>query len=239
MGRLVLLRHGESEWNRDQRFTGWADVDLTELGRAQMREAGRLLRDAGIDIDVVATSVLKRTVHSAWLVLDAMERCWLPVRSDWRLNERHYGALTGMSKPQAILRFGDQQVHSWRRSYTISPPDADAQASRFIPLDARYKVVPVQCIPQAESLAQTSLRVQAAWQEIQLEHVQTGQTVLVLSHGNTLRALTGLLEQLAPQALVSLEVPNGAAIIYELDAQCRVLNKRTLHVAQASPSSIL
>lgn len=239
MHRLVLLRHGESEWNRDQRFTGWADVDLTEVGQAQMREAGRVLRESGIDIDVVVTSVLRRTIHSAWLVLDTMDRCWIPARSDWRLNERHYGALTGMSKPQAILRFGDQKVRAWRRSYAVSPPDVDAQASRFIPLDARYKAVPVNRIPQGESLAQTSLRVQAAWLDIQSEHLQAGQAVLVLSHGNTLRTLMGLLEHLSPQAQASLDVPNGTSFIYELDAQCRVLSKRTLHVDQASPSSIL
>lgn len=238
--RLVLLRHGESEWNRDQRFTGWADVDLTELGRTQMREAGQALRDAGIDIDVVVTSVLKRAIHSAWLVLDAMDRCWVPVHSDWRLNERHYGALTGMSKRDAIERFGEDQVHAWRRSHAISPPRVDALAKTLIRLDARYQGVPATCIPQGESLAQTALRAQAAWQDIQSSNLQSaGLTVLVLSHGNTLRVLTGLLEGLAPDEVVSLDVPNGVPVIYELDAHCQVLGKRELSVAHETRSTIL
>ena len=237
--RLVLLRHGESEWNRDQRFTGWADVDLTELGRTQMREAGQALRNAGIDIDVVVTSVLKRAIHSAWLVLDAMDRCWVPVHSDWWLNERHYGGLTGLSKPEAIDRFGEDAVHAWRRGYDVSPPALDARAACLIPMDGRYIGLAPDCLPQAESLHQTAQRVQQAWRSTLSGAVLSGQTVLVVSHGNTLRAMTGLLELLSADALATLDVPNGVPIVYELNEQLTVLGKRKLDVTHATRSAVL
>lgn len=237
--RLVLLRHGESEWNRDQRFTGWADVGLTELGTAQMREAGQVLRQAEIRIDVAFTSVLKRAIQSMWQVLDSMDCCWLPIQLDWRLNERHYGALTGLSKSSAVDHFGIDAVQAWRRGYDACPPEVDARAARHIPIDRRYAAIPTECIPRAESLQRTASRVREIWEVVITPLLQAGETALVLSHGNTLRALIGLLEQLSPQELVDLNVPNGVPMIYELDEQWKVLRRRELLVSKATRSAVL
>lgn len=237
--RLVLLRHGESEWNRDQRFTGWADVGLTELGAAQMQEAGQVLRQAEIRIDVAFTSVLKRAIQSTWQVLDSMDCCWLPLQLDWRLNERHYGALTGLSKSSAVDQFGMDAVQAWRRAYEARPPEADARAVRHIPIDGRYATILPERIPRAESLQQTASRVHEVWEAAIAPRLQAGDTALVLSHGNTLRALIGLLEQLSPQELVDLNVPNGVPTIYELDEQWTVLRRRELLVSRATRSAVL
>lgn len=237
--RLVLLRHGESEWNRDNRFTGWADVDLTERGVAQMREAGALVRAAGIDCDVVFTSVLKRCVRATWIALESMDRMWVPQVLDWRLNERHYGGLTGQSKAEAIALFGETAVHKWRRGYDTAPPAVDAASSAYIPLDGRYAHLARSDISLGESLHQTTLRVFDAWRQALAPSLVSGQSVLVVAHGNSLRALIKIVEGLSNSEISKVEVANGVPIVYEMSSALGMLDKRLLGDVEPSPSEIL
>jgi 2,3-bisphosphoglycerate-dependent phosphoglycerate mutase len=237
--QLTLLRHGESLWNREQRFTGWADVDLTTEGIAQMRGAAAALRGANVQFDVAFTSVLKRCVRSQWVVLDALDCMWLPQVCDWRLNERHYGALTGRRKAEAVQAHGEAAVKRWRRSYDAQPPAIDAAAAAWVPIDRRYAALRAGEIPASESLRQTVARVQACWSEAIAPALRCGQRVLVTGHGNGLRALVKLLEGVSDEAIVSVEVPNAAPIVYALDGELRVLHKRTLPVPDRNASEIL
>ena len=223
---LVLLRHGESTWNLANRFTGWTDVDLTETGRAQARAAGALLRDGGFDFDAAFTSVLKRAIRTLWLALDEMDRMWLPVHRDWRLNERHYGALQGLNKAETAARYGEDQVLRWRRSYDEPPPVLEADDERRPEGDPRYAGVRV--LPRTECLKDTVARMMPLWHESIAPRVRAGERLLVCAHGNSLRALVKYLGGLSDEEIVKINIPTGAPLVYELDADLREVGHRYL-----------
>jgi 2,3-bisphosphoglycerate-dependent phosphoglycerate mutase len=225
---LVLIRHGESTWNLENRFTGWTDVPLTDTGVAQAREAGRLLKAAGLDFDLAYTSVLKRAVWTLWHCLDAMDRTWLPVQHDWRLNERHYGALQGLNKADMARQYGDAQVLAWRRSYDTPPPALAADDPRGQRQDIRYAGLAPERIPLTECLKDTVARVLPCWNERLLPAILGGQRVLVAAHGNSLRGLVKMLDGISDADIVGLNIPNGVPLVYELDAQGRALGRRYL-----------
>ncbi len=226
MHTLVLLRHGESEWNRSNRFTGWTDVDLTEAGRAEARAAGALLRDGGFEFDAAFTSVLKRAIRTLWLALDEMDRMWLPVHRDWRLNERHYGALQGLDKAETAARYGDEQVLRWRRSYDEPPPPLAAGDERGPERDPRYAGVPH--LPRTECLQDTVARMMPLWEESIAPRVRAGERVLVCAHGNSLRALVKHLGGLSSEEILRVNIPTGAPLVYELDDGLREAGRRYL-----------
>ena len=223
MYTLVLLRHGESIWNLENRFTGWTDVDLTPTGVAQARQAGVLLQDAGFDFDLAYTSVLKRAIHTLWHALDGLDRTWLPVTQDWRLNERHYGALQGLNKAETAQQYGDAQVLAWRRSFDVPPPPLEPQDSRYEGADRRYAKLSAGQVPLTECLKDTVARVMPFWNESLAPAIRSGQRVLVSAHGNSLRALVKYLDNIPDQDIVGLNIPNGEPLVYELDAQLRPL----------------
>ena len=239
MPQLILIRHGESEWNRDNRFTGWADVGLTEHGRAQMYDAGVLLRREGITIDLAFTSVLSRCISSQWALLEGMGRVWVPVVLDWRLNERHYGALTGLSKTAAIDTYGADAVHRWRRSFDVPPPLRTGEGADYCVIDERYAHLQPGDIPQGESLAQVVDRVRPVWEHSIADALRSGKRVAVTAHGNSLRALMKLIEHIADSDIVRLEVPNAVPIVFELDKELKVVRRSCLGRVAASPSEIL
>ncbi|HEY7739210.1 MAG TPA: 2,3-diphosphoglycerate-dependent phosphoglycerate mutase [Steroidobacteraceae bacterium] len=217
-GRLVLVRHGQSAWNLENLFTGWTDVDLTPQGAAEAQAAGALLRDSGFDFDVAFTSVLKRAIRTLWIMLDAMDRMWIPVERDWRLNERHYGALQGLDKAATTAKFGAAQVKTWRRSYDIPPPplaDDDPRHPRF---DPRYRRVDRALLPATESLKDTLARVEPCWRERIAPALARGQDVLVVAHGNSLRAMVKMLDGMSDAGIVEFNIPTGVPILYQLDA---------------------
>ena len=213
-GQLVLLRHGQSQWNLENRFTGWVDVDLTDQGRAEATEAGRLMRDGGYDFDVVHTSLLKRAIRTMWLALDEMDRMWLPVVRDWRLNERHYGGLTGLNKQETRDKHGDEQVHIWRRSFDVPPPPMEKGDEYDPGNDPRYEGIDV---PQTESLKLTIERVLPYWESDILPKLVAGETVIISAHGNSLRALVKHLSNISDDEITGLEIPTGQPIIYEFE----------------------
>jgi 2,3-bisphosphoglycerate-dependent phosphoglycerate mutase len=219
IGKLVLLRHGQSDWNLKNLFTGWTDVDLTEQGRVEARDAGRTLRAEGLTFDIAFTSVLVRAIRTLWLVLDEMELMWIPVERHWRLNERHYGALQGLDKAETAARHGAEQVKIWRRSYDIPPPPLDADDSRHPRLDARYAQLPPSAVPATESLKTTLARVQPYWEDRIVGELRRGRNVLVAAHGNSLRALVKMLEGIPDDEIVGLNIPTGVPRLYELDAR--------------------
>jgi 2,3-bisphosphoglycerate-dependent phosphoglycerate mutase len=242
MGRtsvLVLVRHGESVWNRDRRFTGWADVGLTEAGLAQMRHAAHALVDAGIDIDLAFTSVLTRCIKSQWQLLDAMDCPWVPQVLEWRLNERHYGGLTGRSKDEAVAAYGAEAVQRWRRDYTAEPPPLDAVGAGFVTIDRRYASLPPSAIPIGESLQQAAGRVAAAWHDAIAPALRSNKRVLVVGHGNGLRALIKTLEGVSDDDIARIEVDNGVPIVYELYAGLQPISKHELAVPPWPRSTIL
>ncbi|HYC36841.1 MAG TPA: 2,3-diphosphoglycerate-dependent phosphoglycerate mutase [Usitatibacter sp.] len=217
MKRLVLLRHGESQWNKENRFTGWKDVDLTAQGIEEARASGRLLRDEGFDFDRAFTSVLKRAIRTLNLALEEMDRVWLPVEKDWRLNERHYGALQGLNKAETAAKFGEEQVLVWRRSYDVPPPPLEPGDERDPSRDPRYRGVDPSAIPRTECLKDTVARVVPYWNERIAPRVSAGERVLVVAHGNSLRALMKYLEDLSDEAIVKENVPTAVPLVYELD----------------------
>lgn len=218
MYTLVLVRHGESIWNLENRFTGWADVDLTPKGVAQARRAGLLLKEAGFDFDVAYTSLLKRAIHTVWHALDGMDRTWLPIAHDWRLNERHYGALQGLNKAETATQYGEAQVMAWRRSFDVPPPALLSTDSRYEGSDPRYAKLEAGQAPLTECLKDTVERVMPFWNEALAPAIRSGKKVLVSAHGNSLRAMVKYLDNISDQDIVSLNIPNGEPLVYELDA---------------------
>jgi len=229
MHRIVLLRHGESVWNRENRFTGWTDVDLSEAGVVEARAAGKLLAEAGFTFDLAFTSVLKRAVRTLWLALEVMDRVWLPVHKHWRLNERHYGALQGLNKAETAAKFGEAQVLGWRRSYDTPPPALAPGDPRHEASDPRYAGVDV---PLTECLKDTVARVLPYWNETIAPAVRAGRQVLVAAHGNSLRALIKHLDGVSDRDIVGLNVPTGVPLVYELDAALRPLRHTYLGDAE-------
>ena len=214
---LVLLRHGESTWNRENRFTGWTDVDLTERGVEEARHSGRLLAEAGHSFDVAYTSLLKRAIRTLWLVLDEMDLMWIPVHRSWRLNERHYGALQGLDKSQTAARFGDAQVLTWRRSYTTAPPSLESGDDRSPRRDPRYAALADDELPLTECLRDTVGRFLPFWHEHLVPELQAGKKVLIAGHGNSLRALVKHLDGTSDDEIVGLNIPTGVPLVYRLD----------------------
>jgi len=234
MYKLVLIRHGESTWNLDNRFTGWTDVDLTPTGIEQAKEAGRLLKAEGYEFDVAYTSVLKRAIHTLWHCLDEMDRQWLPVVHSWRLNERHYGALQGLNKADMAKQYGDAQVLVWRRSYDTPPPALEGTDPRCERGDLRYaKLDPAQ-VPLTECLKDTVARVLPFWNESMAPAIKAGKRIVVAAHGNSIRALVKYLDGISDEAIVGLNIPNGIPLVYELDANLKPLRHYYLGDAEAA-----
>jgi len=225
-GRLVLVRHGQSAWNLENLFTGWTDVDLTPQGADEARAAGRLLREQGLEFDVAFTSVLKRAIRTLWIMLEEMDRVWMPVENDWRLNERHYGALQGLGKASTTEKFGAQQVKIWRRSYDIPPPPLAADDPRHPRFDARYRGIDPALLPATESLKDTLARVLPCWRDRIAPALGGGQDVLIVAHGNSLRALVKMLDAMSDEAIVEFNIPTGVPILYELDARLKPVMPR-------------
>ncbi len=221
MFKLVLLRHGESQWNLENRFTGWTDVDLTEQGRQEARAAGELLRSEGFEFDIAYASVLKRAIRTLWIALDAMDRMWLPVVHSWRLNERHYGALQGLNKAETAARFGEQQVLIWRRAYAVAPDPLSPEDPRWAGRDPRYKHLQPHDIPATECLRDTVARVIPFWKDSIAPAIQRGRRVIVAAHGNSLRALIKFLDNVSDDDIVGLNIPTARPLVYELDAELR------------------
>jgi 2,3-bisphosphoglycerate-dependent phosphoglycerate mutase len=217
MYKLVLLRHGESDWNKENRFTGWTDVDLSAKGREEASEAGAALKAAGYTFDVAYTSVLKRAIRTLWIALDEMDLIWIPVYRSWRLNERHYGALQGLNKAETAAKFGEQQVKIWRRSYDIPPPALTPEDERYPGHDPRYRELTLRELPLTECLKDTVDRFLPYWHETIAPAVREGRRVLVAAHGNSLRALVKYLDRISEAAIVELNIPTGMPLVYELD----------------------
>jgi len=237
MHKLVLIRHGESTWNLENRFTGWTDVDLTPTGVAQAQRAGRLIQEEGLDFDVAYTSVLKRAIRTLYLSLDEMDRMWLPVMKHWRLNERHYGALQGLNKAEMAKKYGDEQVHLWRRSYDTPPPALDPGDGRCERGDLRYAKLNPSDVPLTECLKDTVARVMPCWQEHIAPAILAGQRVLIAAHGNSIRALVKSLDGISDADIVGVNIPNGIPLVYELDAQLKPLRNYYLGDPQAAAQS--
>jgi 2,3-bisphosphoglycerate-dependent phosphoglycerate mutase len=219
MIKLVLLRHGESLWNKENRFTGWTDVDLSEKGRDEALKAGNLLKEQGYIFDAAYTSVLKRAIRTIWIVMDEMDLMWIPVFRFWKLNERHYGALQGLNKAEMAAKFGEQQVFIWRRSYDIQPPALEKSDPRYPGLDPRYQQLKPAEIPQTESLKDTIARVIPFWNETLAPALKSGQRLIIAAHGNSLRALVKYLDNVPDTEIVGLNIPTGIPLVYVLDAK--------------------
>jgi 2,3-bisphosphoglycerate-dependent phosphoglycerate mutase len=217
MKKLVLIRHGESDWNRENRFTGWTDVDLSEKGLAEAHEGGRILKTEGYVFDVAHTSVLKRAIRTLWIVLDEMDLMWIPVHRTWRLNERHYGALQGLNKAETADKFGEAQVKIWRRSYDVPPPPLEPSDARYPGHDPRYKQLTAAELPLTECLKDTVARFLPYWHETVAPAVKRGERVLMAAHGNSLRALVKYLDNISDDEIVGLNIPTGVPLVYELD----------------------
>lgn len=217
MRKLVLLRHGESIWNKENRFTGWTDVDLSDKGRDEAKDAALILKREGYRFDVVFSSVLKRAIRTAWMVLDEMDLLWIPVQCDWRLNERHYGALQGLNKAETAIKYGEEQVKLWRRSYDVRPPPLTDTDPRYPGSDPRYKNLAKHELPLTESLKDTVARVLPYWHELIAPGIRASKVVLIAAHGNSLRALVKYLEDISDQQIVDLNIPTGMPLVEELD----------------------
>jgi 2,3-bisphosphoglycerate-dependent phosphoglycerate mutase len=228
MYKLVLIRHGESTWNLENRFTGWTDVDLTPLGLEQAVSAGRLLKAEGYDFDLCYTSVLKRATRTLWHVLDEMDRTWLPVVHSWRLNERHYGALQGLNKADMARQYGEQQVLVWRRSYDTPPPPLEASDPRWERSDRRYDKLKDEEFPRTECLKDTVARVLPCWNEVLAPAIKSGQRIVVAAHGNSIRALVKYLDDIGDADIVGVNIPNGIPLVYELDADLKPIRHEYL-----------
>ena len=225
-GKLVLCRHGQSDWNLKNLFTGWTDVDLTEQGITEAVDAGRLLQELGYRFDVAYTSVLKRAIRTLWLMLDEMDLMWIPVIRDWRLNERHYGALQGLNKAETAAKYGDEQVHIWRRSYDTPPPVLEMDDERHPSHDPRY--ASVDDLPATESLKLTLDRVRPSWEELIAPDLRAGKDVLIAAHGNSLRALVKMLDEISDEEITGFNIPTGIPLAYELDDDLQPVSRNFL-----------
>ena len=237
MYKLVLIRHGESTWNLENRFTGWTDVDLTPTGVSQAMSAGKLLKAEGWDFDLCYTSVLKRAIHTLWYTLDEMDRTWLPVIKDYRLNERHYGGLQGLNKSETAQKYGDDQVLIWRRSYDTPPPPLAADDPRSERSDRRYADLAPEQIPLTECLKDTVARVLPFWNESIAPSIQSGKRVLIAAHGNSIRALVKYLDNISDEDIVGVNIPNGIPLVYELDADLKPIRHYYLGDAAAAEAA--
>jgi 2,3-bisphosphoglycerate-dependent phosphoglycerate mutase len=232
MYKLVLVRHGESAWNKENRFTGWTDVDLSEQGLQEAREGGRVLKAEGYTFDLAYTSVLKRAIRTLWLVLDEMDLMWIPVTRDWRLNERHYGALQGLNKSETAAKFGEDQVKIWRRSYDVPPPELEQTDPRYPGNDRRYAGLSREELPLTECLKDTVARVLPWWHECLAPQIKAGKRVLVVAHGNSLRALVKYLDNIPEDAIVNLNIPTAMPLVYELDGDLKPIKNYYLGDAE-------
>ena len=223
MTKLVLLRHGESTWNKENRFTGWHDVDLSERGLAEAQEAGRLLREGGYVFDIAYTSVLKRAIRTLWLTLDALDLMWIPVTKSWKLNERHYGALQGLNKAETAAKHGEAQTKIWRRSYDIPPPPLTVDDPRHPSHDPRYAGLQATELPLSESLKDTVARFLPYWRDTIAPTIASGRRVVIAAHGNSLRALVMYLDHISESDIVELNIPTGIPLVYELDDSLKPL----------------
>jgi 2,3-bisphosphoglycerate-dependent phosphoglycerate mutase len=221
MHKVVLLRHGESDWNRENRFTGWTDVDLSEKGLQEAKQAGEVLKREGYTFDLAFTSVLKRAIRTLWIVMDQMDLMWIPVKNSWRLNEKHYGALQGLNKSETAAKFGEEQVHIWRRSYDIPPPPLDHNDERYPGNDPRYKNLKEEELPLTESLKDTVERFLPYWHQTIAPEIKSRNKVIIAAHGNSLRALVKYLDKIPEDAIVNLNIPTGMPLVYELDNDLR------------------
>jgi 2,3-bisphosphoglycerate-dependent phosphoglycerate mutase len=228
MPTVVLLRHGESVWNKENRFTGWTDVDLSETGRVEAVNAGRLLKAEGLTFDIAYTSLLKRAIRTCWIALDELDLLWIPVVRDWRLNERHYGALQGLNKAETAAQHGDDQVKIWRRSYDIAPPALTPDDPRYPGRDRRYANMPATQLPLTESLKDTVARFLPYWNETIAPSIRDGGRVLIAAHGNSLRALVKYLDNISDHDIVELNIPTGVPLVYELDDELNAVRRRYL-----------
>ncbi len=238
MYKIVFMRHGESTWNLENRFTGWTDVDLTEKGVREAKSAGQVLKEAGFTFDLAYTSVLKRAIRTLWLALDDMDMMWLPIKNDWRLNERHYGALQGLDKGETAAKYGDAQVLVWRRSYDTPPPALEATDERTSFGDPRYAGVPKDSIPLTECLKDTVARVMPVWDDEIAPAIRAGKKILISAHGNSLRALIKMLDGISDEDIVSLNIPNGQPLVYELDADLKPIRHYYLGDQEAIAAAV-
>ena len=225
MGKLVLVRHGESEWNKENRFTGWTDVDLSAKGIQEAIHAGSLLRENGYVFDIAYTSVLKRAIKTLWYILDALDLHWIPVYKSWRLNERHYGALQGLNKAETARKYGEDQVHIWRRSYDVLPPSLTTDDERYPGKDIRYSHVGKDSLPLSESLKSTVERFLPYWEDTIVPQIRQGKRVIIAAHGNSLRALVKHLDKISDEDIVGLNIPTGVPLVYELDNELNPIRK--------------
>ncbi len=232
-GKLVLVRHGQSTWNLENLFTGWVDVDLTEQGRKEAAAAGKLLKAEGFRFDVAFTSTLKRAIRTLWIITDEMDLLWVPVTRAWQLNERHYGALQGLDKAQTVEKHGAEQVKIWRRSYDIPPPPLELSDERHPRFDPRYAGLDPKDLPATESLKETLARVKPYWEKQIAPELKAGRNVIVVAHGNSLRALVMMLDGMSPDEILEFNIPTGVPISYELDANLKALSRRFLGDADA------
>ncbi|AJJ20811.1 2,3-diphosphoglycerate-dependent phosphoglycerate mutase [Yersinia intermedia] len=223
--KLVLVRHGESQWNNENRFTGWYDVDLSEKGRGEAKAAGKLLKDEGFAFDFAYTSVLKRAIHTLWSVLDELDQVWLPTEKTWKLNERHYGALQGLDKSETAAKYGDEQVKLWRRGFAITPPALEKSDERFPGNDPRYAKLTDAELPTTESLALTIERVIPYWNEVIKPRIVSGERVIIAAHGNSLRALVKYLDDLSEDEILELNIPTAVPLVYEFDENFKPIKR--------------
>jgi 2,3-bisphosphoglycerate-dependent phosphoglycerate mutase len=233
MIKLVLLRHGESVWNKENLFTGWTDVDLSAQGKVEAKKAGELLKAEGFTFDIAFTSVLKRAIRTLWMSLDELDLMWIPVEHSWRLNERHYGALQGLNKAQTAAKYGDEQVLIWRRSYDIPPPPLEVSDARFPGADPRYRMLSPADLPRTECLSDTVARFLPFWHEAILPAIQSGRKVIIAAHGNSLRALVKYLDNISDEDIVGLNIPTGVPLVYELDESLKPIKHYYLGDADA------
>lgn len=237
MYKLVLLRHGQSSWNLENRFTGWKDVDLSDLGREEAKKAGELLKAEGFKFDIAFTSVLKRAIRTLWIVLDELDEMWIPVEHSWRLNERHYGALQGLNKAETAAQYGNDQVHIWRRSYDTPPPALDITDERHPANDPRYANLTPEELPSTECLKDTVDRFLPYWHNTIAPEIKAGKQVIVAAHGNTIRALVKYLDNISEEDIAELNIPTGIPLVYELDADLKPIRNYYLGDAEAAAAA--